>query len=274
MSPAELALVVSGGIFGLAFGSFCTVVVWRVPRGESVVSPGSACVHCGVPVPPWLNVPVLAWLLLRGRARCCGEKIPALNPIVEAGTAVLWALMAVAVEPAWLLVAVLPFAAGAVCVTAIDLAHYRIPISITRVLSVLAMAAALLIAYRVDEPPAGLGWAALWVPPACGAAASAALWALRRLVPQGMGRGDVLFAFPVGVVAATTAGAGAALVAMAVAFASASVVGVTVVVVRARRGQRGRAARRVPFGPHLALGALVAVVWGASWWNAYADLLG
>ena len=181
--------------------------------------------------------------------------------------------MAVVVEPAWLLAAVLPFAAGAVCVSAIDLVHYRIPVSITRVLSVAALAAAVLIAYLVDEPPAGSGWDALWVPPACGAAVSAALWVLRRLVPEGMGRGDVLFAFPVGVVAATTAGAGAALVAMAVAFGSASVVGVTVVVFRARRGRRGREARRMPFGPHLALGALVAVVWGASWWSAYADLL-
>ena len=273
MSRADLALMVSAGLFGLAFGSFCTVVVWRVPRGESVVSPGSACIHCGVTVPPWLNVPVLGWLALRGRARCCGERIPAGYPVIETGTAAIWAFMAVVVEPAWLLAAVLPFAAGAVCVTAIDLVHYRIPVSITRVLSVAALAAVVLIAYLVDEPPAGSGWTALWVPPACGAAASSALCVLRRLVPEGMGRGDVLFAFPVGVVAATTAGAGATLVAMAVAFGSASVVGVTVVVFRARRGRRGREARRMPFGPHLALGALVAVVWGASWWSAYADLL-
>ena len=261
------------GLFGMAVGSFGTVVAWRVPRGASVVSPGSACIHCDEPVPPWLNVPVLAWLALRGRARCCGEPIPAGYPLIEAGTAGLWVLLTAVVEPAWVLAAVLPFAAGAVCVTAIDLVHYRIPHLITRVMSVLAVAATVLVAFAVDEPRAGLGWTALWVPLVCGFAASGLLWLIRMAVPDGMGWGDVRFAFPVGAVSATAGGPGAAVVAMAVAFFSASLVGVTVVAVRAGRGHRGREARRVPFGPFLAAGALVAAVWGASWWAAYADLL-
>ena len=272
VAPGWFWLAVAG-LFGLAVGSFCTVVVWRVPRGASVVSPSSACPHCGTPVPHWLNVPVLAWLVTRGRARCCGASIPVSYPLIEAGTAALWVLLALAVEPAWVLAAVLPFAAGAVCVTAIDLAHYRIPDPITRVLAVLAVAATVLIAFAVDEPPAGPGWTALWVPPACGLAAAGLLWLIRRAVPDGMGGGDVRFAFPVGVVSAAAGGAGSAVVAMAVAFVSASLVGVVLVAMRAGRGHRGREARRVPFGPFLAAGALVAAVWGASWWAAYADLL-
>ena len=224
-------------------------------------------------MPHWLNVPVLAWLVIMGRARCCGAPIPVSYPLIEAGTAVLWVLLALAVEPVWVLAAVLPFAAGAVCVTAIDLAHYRIPDPITSVLAVLAGAAAVLIVLVVDEPPAGAGWTALWAPFACGLAAAGLLWLIRRAVPDGMGRGDVRFAFPVGVVSAAAGGAGAAVVAMAVAFVSASLVGVAVVAMRAGRGRRGREARRVPFGPFLAAGTLVASVWGASWWAAYADLL-
>ena len=90
MTAAAVALA---ALMGLLIGSFLNVVIWRLPRGESLVRPGSACPACGTPVRPYDNVPVLSWLLLRGRCRDCGEGISARYPLVEALTAVLLALV-------------------------------------------------------------------------------------------------------------------------------------------------------------------------------------
>jgi len=78
------ALSVCATLFGLVWGSFLNVVIYRTPRGLSVVRPGSKCPACGKPIRPWDNVPILSWLLLRGKARCCGAKVSARYPIVEA----------------------------------------------------------------------------------------------------------------------------------------------------------------------------------------------
>ena len=75
------------GLFGLIVGSFLNVVAHRLPRGTSLVKPRSACPECGTPVRPYDNVPVLSWLLLRGRCRDCDTRIDARYPLVEAGTA-------------------------------------------------------------------------------------------------------------------------------------------------------------------------------------------
>jgi leader peptidase (prepilin peptidase)/N-methyltransferase len=78
------ALRVGAVAFGLVWGSFLNVVIHRSPRGMSVVRPGSACPACHKPIAPWDNVPVLSWLVLRGKARCCGAKISVRYPLVEA----------------------------------------------------------------------------------------------------------------------------------------------------------------------------------------------
>jgi len=78
------ALRVVALLFGLIWGSFLNVVIYRVPREESVVHPGSRCPACGKPIAPWDNIPVLSWLVLRGRARCCGAKVSVRYPLVEA----------------------------------------------------------------------------------------------------------------------------------------------------------------------------------------------
>ena len=87
-------LLVLTAVLGLALGSFLNVVVWRVPRGESVVRPPSACPGCGTAIKARDNVPVLSWLVLRGRCRSCGTPISRRYPLVEAGTAVLFVVMA------------------------------------------------------------------------------------------------------------------------------------------------------------------------------------
>src|SRR3712207_6512907 len=115
-----LSLAVLCAVAGLAVGSFLNVVVWRVPRGESVVRPPSACPTCGHPVRPRDNVPVLSWLLLRGRCRDCGTRIAGRYPAVELATAALFALVAWHVEP-WAVPAFAYLAAIAVALALIDL---------------------------------------------------------------------------------------------------------------------------------------------------------
>ncbi|NNJ47471.1 MAG: prepilin peptidase, partial [Acidimicrobiia bacterium] len=82
-----LVVAIFAAVLGLVFGSFINVVAYRVPAGQSVVSPPSACPSCGHPIRHRDNIPVLSWLLLRGRCRDCGEPISSRYPIVEAATA-------------------------------------------------------------------------------------------------------------------------------------------------------------------------------------------
>ena len=100
-------LVVVSGVLGLAIGSFLNVVIWRVPRKESVVHPASHCPSCEAPIAPLDNIPVLSWLLLRGRCRHCGNPIPVRYPLVEASCAVLFAAVALRFGTDWALPAYL-----------------------------------------------------------------------------------------------------------------------------------------------------------------------
>jgi leader peptidase (prepilin peptidase) / N-methyltransferase len=127
---------------GLLFGSFLNVVIHRLPREESVVSPGSACPACGAAIRPYDNVPVLSWLILRGKSRCCGVKISARYPLVELlGGLFAWALVETVIadlapETAWwrvLLVFAVHLALGLGLIAAafIDLEHMLLPDEIT-----------------------------------------------------------------------------------------------------------------------------------------------
>ena len=135
-------------VLGLAIGSFLNVVIWRVPRGESVVSPPSACPSCGNPISPRDNVPVVSWLLLAGQCRHCHERISPRYPLVELGTAVLFGLTAWRFGLAWELPAFLYLAAITVALALIDIDVHRLPNSIVLpsyvVAGVLLTAAALL----------------------------------------------------------------------------------------------------------------------------------
>src|SRR5918995_4110199 len=88
--------ILAAGLFGAVIGSFLNVVVHRVPLGESLVSPGSHCPACGAAVSPYDNVPIVSWLVLRGRCRDCGARISARYPLVELATALTWAAVVAA----------------------------------------------------------------------------------------------------------------------------------------------------------------------------------
>jgi leader peptidase (prepilin peptidase) / N-methyltransferase len=98
LARAVIGVVVLAGVVGLVLGSFLNVVLWRVPRGESVVSPPSHCPACGTQLGPAELVPVLSWVVLRGRCRHCGVGISVRYPLVELGVGALFAIVA------WLLV--------------------------------------------------------------------------------------------------------------------------------------------------------------------------
>ncbi len=163
---------------GLFFGSFLNVVIYRLPRGQSIVFPGSHCTNCDAPIRPWDNIPVLSWLLLRGRARCCGTKISAQYPLVELlGAAFAWAVLDVVVlgmasdTPVWKGIAVfalyLALTLGLLAASWIDLEHMILPDPITIGGTVLGIASAW---WRPHATPvegllgAAIGFLMIWLP--------------------------------------------------------------------------------------------------------------
>ncbi len=246
-----LILVLFAGLFGLAVGSFLNVVIYRVPRRESVVSPRSACPSCGTPIQPADNIPVVSWLRLRGRCRACGERISARYPAVELLTGLLFAAVAAAVGADWALPAFLVFTASLVAVTVIDLEHYIVPnriVAVTLALTIPLLALAAVIEGEGDRFVSALiGMVA----------AGGALLILNLISPAGMGMGDVKLALVLGLLLGWL---GLAYVALGLffGFLLGAIVGLVLIVtgVRSRKDH-------VPFAPFLASGALLAVLAGS-----------
>ena len=225
---------------GLALGSFLNVVAARVPLRRSIVRPPSACMSCGHEIAWYDNVPVLSWLLLRGRCRSCGASIAARYPAVELVSGLLVAacvwrfgLHAEALVAAF-------FCLALVAVSATDLEHRIIPNRI-----VLPAAALVLVAQTLVRPSPE------WALAAIGACAFLLLAALAY--PAGMGMGDVKLALLLGAMLGRTVP-----VALFVGMAAALVPGVYLLAKQASKGRK----MGVPLAPFLALGALVALFWG------------
>jgi leader peptidase (prepilin peptidase) / N-methyltransferase len=243
--------VIAAGVFGAMIGSFLNVVAHRVPLGESIVSPGSRCPTCRNDLAAYDNVPVVSWLVLRGRCRHCGAKISARYPLIELLTAGTFAAI-VAVRGADAdLVVELPFAAILIALAAIDLEHRILPNRILLPAAVFGVAAAAVV--HLDELPELL---------IAGTAGFTALLLVALAKPGGMMMGDVKLAGVMGLYL------GLALVpALLVAFLAGSVVGIGMMAIR------GMAARKeaVPFGPFLALGALVGLLAGDELVDLYSS---
>jgi leader peptidase (prepilin peptidase)/N-methyltransferase len=183
-------LVAAFALLGLLIGSFLNVVVHRVPAGLSVVSPPSACPRCAHPIRRRDNVPVVSWLVLRGRCRDCGAPISLRYPLVEAGTAVLFGLVAAWVGLSWTLPVMLYAAGLAVALALIDLDVHRLPDAL--VLPSYPVVAALLV-LAAANPGATPHWGAL-APAAVGGAVLGGLYLLLAVLkPGGMGWGDALW---------------------------------------------------------------------------------
>lgn len=257
-------LLALAGVLGLAVGSFLNVVVWRVPRDESVVRPPSACPACGHAIRPRDNVPVVSWLLLRARCRDCGEPISARYPAVEATTAALFVLATWWLlgrdAGLWLLPAVWYLVAIGVALTLIDIDTHRLPDKIV-LPSYLVVGVALVVA------SAGTGqWDALLR----AAVGMAALWlfyfALVMIYPAGMGFGDVKLSGVLGMALAWF-GWGPLVVGAFAAFACGGLFAVVLMMLR-RAGRKSQ----VPFGPWMLVGAAVGAVAGQTIWDTYLRL--
>lgn len=238
-------------VFGAVIGSFLNVVIHRLPRGESLASPGSRCPACETPVAPYDNVPLVSWALLRGRCRHCATAISVRYPGIELITAVAFgAVVAVRGLDADLVLE-LPLVAVLIAVAGIDLEHRIVPNRITLPAALWALAAWAVVS------PGELPEAAI-----AGAAAFAAMLMVALAYPAGMGMGDVKLAGVIGLYL------GAAVIpAVFVAFLAGSVVGL---VIMAREGRGGRK-RGVPFAPFLALGGLVGLLAGDELLALYSD---
>lgn len=159
--------VLAAVVLGLLIGSFLNVVIVRVPAGRSVVSPRSACMTCNETIAERDNIPVLSWLLLRGRSRCCDEPIGARYPVVEATTGLVFGVLTAWVGISWVLPALLYLAAISIALTMIDLELKRLPNAITFPSYPIGAALLTLAALGEGEPKrllgAAIGAVALYV---------------------------------------------------------------------------------------------------------------
>jgi len=188
-----LALLATGCfLFGLAVGSFVNVVIYRVPRGESVITPRSRCPTCGVQIRDRDNIPVLSWLLLRGRCRDCGARISPQYLFVELGCGGLFAGLALRLGCNWELPAYLVLAAGLVALSCLDLERLILP---TRIVYPTLAAVALLL---VLAAAASHEWFRLGDAAACSAAWFAFFFVLNFANPKLLGFGDVRLALVLG----------------------------------------------------------------------------
>jgi leader peptidase (prepilin peptidase)/N-methyltransferase len=239
-----MAAIASFGFLGGAItGSFLSVVAHRIPRGESIVGPRSRCASCGVQIAAYDNIPILSWLLLRGRCRHCGERISVRYPLIEVATGLLFAATALVFhdEPAQLVLG-LVFVATLAAITLTDLELRVIP---NKVLIVSAVAGVALAAV--------LDSASLPERAIAAAAAGGLLFAVALAYPRGMGMGDVKLAAVMGLYLGRSVAP-----ALLIGFAAGSLFGLALI------ARHGAAARKqaVPFGPFLALGGVAALLAG------------
>jgi leader peptidase (prepilin peptidase)/N-methyltransferase len=236
---------------GLALGSFLNVVAARVPLKRSVVTPRSACMSCQSELAWYDNIPLISYLVLRGKCRSCGAHIALRYPLVELVTALLMAgcvwkfgLTADAAVAAF-------FCAALVAVSATDLEHRIIPNRI-----VVPAAGIVLVAQTALHP--SLEWTL------CALAASGFLFAAALVYPKGMGMGDVKLALFMGAMLGRTVA-----VALMVGMVAALVPSIFLL------ARHGSAARKmgIPFGPFLALGSIVALFAGNWLLDGYLDLI-
>ncbi len=236
--PAAIAAV-----FGAVVGSFLNVVAYRLPRRESLVTPASRCPGCATPIKPYDNIPVIGWLLLRGRCRACGEGISPRYPMVEGLTAVLAVSVVLTKHSVHDIALGLVLVLILVPVALIDLDHRIIPNRITLFGAIAAIGIGL--ATRPSGVPEQL---------IAGAAAGGFLLAFVLLYPRGMGMGDVKLAAVLGLFLGREVG-----VALFVGVVAGTVVGAAIM---ARVGVAQGRKTAVPFGPFLAVGGIVALLAG------------
>jgi leader peptidase (prepilin peptidase)/N-methyltransferase len=244
---------------GLVFGSFLTVAIHRVPAGESLLKPRSRCPSCGTPLRNVDTIPVVSWVALRGRCHACGARISAVYPLTELSCGALFVAVALVYEDAWQAVLLAPFSGLLVALSVIDIRHHRIPnvlVGPAVLVSAVFVLVADLAGGHLDALRGLLGFLAYGV----------GLLIVALVAPKGMGMGDVKLAGLIGLVLGSI-GLGLVAVAAAAGILFGGVGAIVALLLGATRKTR------VPYGPFMAAGALLAVFVGSSIADAYLSLL-
>jgi len=246
--------------FGLVFGSFLNVCIYRIPRGGSIISPSSRCPSCGSPISPLENIPIISYIALRGRCRSCGSKISLRYPLVEALNAVLWVVFYMRFGYGWHLLFYLLFASSLIVITFIDIDFQIIPDRITLVGIPIGLLAG---SYILPDPflrASLLGFKASIL----GAVFGFILFYAVAVVSRGgMGGGDIKLMALIG---AITGWKGVLLTTFAGSMVG-SVIGIFLMLFKGK----GRKTK-IPFGPFLSLGSLITLLLGQEiiHWYLYA----
>jgi leader peptidase (prepilin peptidase)/N-methyltransferase len=245
---------------GLAFGSFLTVAIHRVPAGESLVRPRSRCPRCGTQLRAVDNVPLLSWLLLRGRCHACGARISVVYPLTELACGALFVAAVLFFEDLWAAALAAPFLSLLFALSVIDLRHRKLPNRLVYpavVLSAALVVVADLAGSELSAASAGLGFLAYGV----------GLLVVAFISPKGMGMGDVKLAGLVGLVLGSLGLAHVAVAAgLGILFGGVG----AIVALLAGAGRK----TPIPYGPYLAAGAAVALFASDPISDAYLRLLG
>ena len=240
-------------LFGLVVGSFLNVVIHRVPLRESIVFPASHCPNCEARIQAYDNVPVLSYLLLRGRCRDCKERIPISYPVVEAATSALFGAAVYAFGIGFKLFAALVFILVLVSLAGMDYEHRLLPNVIVGPATVLGFVLSAFL--RPDW------W---WIYPLAALILAGVLFLLAIIYPGGMGMGDVKMGGMLGVFL----GPYAALAVFLGALTGAIAGGILMAT--------GKMSRRtaLPFGIFMSFGGLVTLFVGPELWRYYLNLVG
>jgi leader peptidase (prepilin peptidase)/N-methyltransferase len=256
----DALLTTFAGILGLIFGSFATAVAYRVPRRESIVTGRSKCPRCGRQIGALENVPVLSWVLLRGRCKSCGEPISPRYPLTELTTGALFALAAWKYGLSVTAAVYAAFFWALVVLTVIDLEHKLLPNRIvypTVVVGWVGLLAAALVDSDVSRlRSAGIGMVLF----------GGFLFVVAFVYPAGMGLGDVKLALALGAFLGYAGGAGLVPVGMFLSFVLGGVIGLLAMAIT-KQGRK----MKIPFGPFLAAGTIAALAVGQRLLDAYLD---
>ena len=273
----QLYFTVLSFCLGACMGSFLNVCIYRIPREESVIAPGSHCPHCGTPIAWYHNIPLLSWILLRARCRHCGGPISCRYVIVEFLTAVLFLLVWLKFSPARPLgLAAIPDVRlvpvywlaifGLLLGTFVDLEHMIIPdrVSLGGIVLGIGLSALLPVLHHQHSLLQGLSASIVGA-----AVGSGTLWftaMLGKLIfkKDAMGMGDVKLLGAIG----AFLGWIAVLFTVMVSSLVGAAVGLSLVLSRRKEMQS-----RIPYGPYLALAAVIWILWGPSMWNVYVEWL-
>jgi leader peptidase (prepilin peptidase)/N-methyltransferase len=265
MDTAQIAVVAVLALLGLAVGSFLNVVIARIPEGASVISPRSKCPRCQTELANRDNIPVLSWLMLRGKCRSCAVPISPRYPIVEIVTALIWAALAAYAfthQALGLLPLFLVSSSILVALFVIDLDHKRLPDRLTFLLYPVAVIGLAIDGLASGHWPVGaaLLGAVIWLLPIGG------IWFLSG--GRGMGMGDVKLAPALGLILGWI-GIGSAVVGLMSGWLIGGVVAIGLIIAR-----RARSGTAIPFGPFLIAGFAIGVVAGGVISDAYLNSLG